>query len=134
VYARIVGQKVGTIYAVCNAQGRCEFMEFVQRLETEGQNKKIAAIMAVLQDYLQDPRKRFTTNVRRDIRSVEGAWEFRRKDIRLLCFNGPPSSIIISHAYEKRSNDPPKKELSKLKLRFSEYKINGMSVWKDGKK
>lgn len=134
MYVKLIGHKVGTVYAVCNAQGRCDFEEFMRRLEKEGHDKKVAAIVAVLQEYLSDPRKRLSTNVRRDIRSVEGAWEFRRQDIRLLCFDGPPRSIIVAHAYEKRGNDIPRKELSKLKHRFRDYKNDGISIWKDTQK
>lgn len=127
---KLVLQDVRTVYAVCSERGACEVETLLETLSNEGRGKNVDGVMALLAMYAETPQHRFSTQVRRTVESVDGGWEFRRNAIRLLCFDGPDGSMIISHGYIKKSGGIPRKQIGKLKQNIKKYRREGIAIWK----
>jgi len=125
---RVVGE-VATVYAVCTERGRCDLEAFLSKAHRGGHTKQVDGIMAVLKRYAREPQQHLSTQVRRKIMSAKGLWELRRNDVRLLCFDGPDRSIIVSHAFWKKGQDTPTREIEKATRNREAYLRDGLKVW-----
>ena len=88
--------------------------EFVERELTDVQRTQIRNLLTRAADHGLPPRR----EVYRVLRGHSNLVEFKRGEVRLLCFFDGPRRIVLVHGFKKKSDRTPPQEIERaLRLR-----------------
>jgi len=106
------GRKRTIQYAMC-ANGSMPAKEFVESL-SQGEQTKLAVLFKRMADTGE-------IRNREQYKKVEGdIWEFKRHQVRVMCFQ-VRKRVILTHGFRKKANRTPRSEIERAKRIRAEH-------------
>lgn len=129
-----IRKDIWDLYAVCDENGKCEFLEFLDELNKK-YNGSIENIMSILARVSKDPHgpRNLPDEISHYVDQQEKIFEFIAGDIRLLWFySGHGKVIICVNAFLKKGKKTPQKLTNKAikakKYYLQDYKHNRIYI------
>lgn len=110
------------LYAICNARGDCELLEF---LTPGSSGDKLAGdkrrMLAFLDRVAHSPERPRNVEVSHLVDRESGIWQFTKGRVRVLWFYDEGMRMVFSHGFHKETQKTPRGELEKARRAVAAY-------------